>query len=153
MSKILAPLAASLALGVWAFGVHCPAIEQPPPLPPPVASAANPPLVDPPGCRCDILERKLDALIELLIRKGVIDSLDALDSRDEEGGGTSMRPAAGIATPPVLTAPLVLLPGTQQLGHGPYMSKAYKFGSAGRWWSYKRCQGSYCTMEYYWVPK
>ena len=114
--------------------------QQPPPLP--IAPAAQPTPEATSGCRCDIVKRKLDALIDKLMRKGVIGA-----------GAEGSLPQEATAPLPIATAPLVTLPGTTVLGHGPYRNKEFKPSGEGRWWTYKRCfGGDTCITEWYWVP-
>ena len=140
------PIAATAALFICTFAA---AVEMPPPLPPSVTSAAPYPVPPADGvCRCDVVDRcrdlevKLNLLIEMLIRKGVIDRVE--NSRSDEttektGGGTSTRPSAGIATPPVLVR--------QWKGRfaAPIPSLTID-GRAAEW--RKVCNGGKCHYEY-----
>jgi len=118
--------------------VPAPPVQPPPPLPPVASAAESPPEAMSSGCRCDVLEKRIEKIERHLGLAG--------GGRDDAQPSTETTPAA-------LTHPLVMLPGTQVLGHGPYMTKSYKPAVNGRWWSYKRCYGGdTCQMEYYWVP-
>jgi hypothetical protein len=136
MSNALTIMAAGVAL-CSLLVEPAPPQQQPPPLPGASAVIA-PPKVPPSDCRrCADLEKRIERIERHLGLAG--------GGRDDALPSTETTPAA-------LIAPLVFVPGTNHLGHGPYMSKAYKPTGKGRWWAYKRCHGNTCQMEYYWVP-
>jgi len=122
------------AVIVAGFISYCPADDLPPPLP--VTSAGTCSV-----CRCDILERKLEALA---------DRLEILEERLGEGVTQSGASTASEATSPDLK--LWNWPdGTKIKAAGPFNNRPQN--GKGKVYPFKTsCANGSCRIQYWWVP-
>jgi len=134
--KVVKTILLCAAMAVW-IGIigYCPAGEQPPPLPPST-------------CRCDILERKLEALVDRLER------LEKL--WEKTGEGVTQQPQSGVSTAEDATSPALSWwnwpDGKTIQAAGPFDRKPTFNG--GELHSYKTsCANGSCRIQYWWTPK